>query len=40
MTWMFVTLVCVMGFMLVKVRRRRKMRQADGADSYSRSKAA
>jgi len=39
MTWFYLTLIAVMGFMLVKVRRRRKIRDTGGAP-YSRSAAA
>jgi hypothetical protein len=38
MFWLFVAMVVVGGFALLKVRRRRKSRQADS--SYSESKAA
>jgi hypothetical protein len=38
MTWLFLAMVVVAGFALLKVRRRRKSRHADS--SYSESKAA
>jgi len=38
MSWLFLSIVVVMGFALLKVRRRRKMRQ--GAPGYTESKAA
>jgi hypothetical protein len=40
MAWLYLTLVAVMGFMLVKVRRRRKVRQAENNRGYSNSAAA
>jgi hypothetical protein len=38
MTWLFIALVVVAGFALLKVRRRRKAQQDGG--SYAESKAA
>ncbi len=38
MTWLFLAIVVVAGFALLKVRRRRKSRQT--VSSYSESKAA
>jgi hypothetical protein len=38
MSWLFLSIVVVAGFALLKVRRRRKSRQAESA--YSDSKAA
>jgi hypothetical protein len=37
MSWIFFALIVVMGFALLKIRRRRKSRQGSG---YSESKAA
>jgi hypothetical protein len=38
MSWLFLSLVVVMGFALLKIRRRRKSRQE--GSGYSESKAA
>ena len=41
MSWLFVAIVVVMGFSLLKVRRRRKARQAAGSShGYTDSRAA
>ena len=40
MTWLYLALIAIMGFMLVKVRRRRKVRDTGGEGGYSRSAAA
>jgi hypothetical protein len=39
MSWLFLAMLVVMGFALLKIRRRRKARQT-GSSSYSDSKAA
>ena len=40
MYWLFLTLIAVMGFTVVKLRRKRKARQARETGAYSESKAA
>jgi len=40
MQWLFLAVITVMGFMLLKVRRRRKAREAESGSTYSSSRAA